>query len=64
MAISSFSMFVTKQPDGRGLSIRPVIILMQPPIIMLALENKMGRTRLACGKNIRGDGELRLNLGL
>jgi hypothetical protein len=27
---------------------------------VLALVNKMGRTRLACGKNIRGDGELRL----
>jgi hypothetical protein len=63
MAISSFFIFVTKLPDDRGLSISPVIILMRPPIIVLALVNKMGRTRLTRSKNIRSDSEHKLNLG-
>ena len=64
MAISSFSIFVTKLPDDRGLNVGPVIILMRRPIIVLALMNGMGRTRFTCSKNIRDDSEVRLNLGL
>jgi hypothetical protein len=59
-----FFIFVTKLADDRGLSISPIIVLMRPSFIVLALVNKMGRTRLTCGKNIGGDSELRLNLGL
>jgi hypothetical protein len=63
-AVTNSFIFVAKLTDDGGLSISPIIILMRPLIIVLALVNKMGRTRLTCGKNIRGDSELRLNLGL
>jgi hypothetical protein len=63
IASSSFFIFVTKLPDDRRLSISPAIILMRPLIIVLALVNKMGRTRLTRSKNIRSDSEHKLNLG-
>ena len=47
-----------------GLSISPAIISLRPPIIVLAFVNKNGGLGLGAVKNIRGDGELRLNLGL
>jgi hypothetical protein len=40
------------------------IVLMRPSIIVLAPMNETGRTRLTCGKNIKGDGQVRLSLGL
>jgi hypothetical protein len=64
MLKAPFLIFLTKLPDNRGLTISPVIILTRPLIIVLAFVNKMDRTRLTCGKNIRGDSEFKLNISL
>ena len=54
---------VTKVATVVVAAVKAEVILFCEELIR-CLVNKMGRTRLVCGKNIRDDSELRFNLGL
>jgi hypothetical protein len=55
ITISSSSIFVTELSNNRGLIKGAGVILILPPIIILALINKIGWASNVGGKDVRSD---------
>ena len=64
MAISSSLIFVTEWPDDGGFTKGAGVVLVWPPIVMLALMNKMSWATFARGKNVRCDYDLKIKVNV
>jgi hypothetical protein len=64
MAISSSLIFVTGLPNDGGLTKGAGVVLVWPPIVTLALMNKMVWATFARGKNVRCDYDLKIKLNV